>query len=200
MVFAVLATIGLTVFEYLQLSSIEKSLVSFRKIISEQEEMIDELNAERAELKSQNEILNATVGMQQVENQEEQKISEEKHLPTEFPLTGSANLQEQDTEAENYVPMTVFVLSDMSDVIATAEGTVLAVREDTEYGTYISIDHGNGYVSIYRNAGDPKVMEGDEVVRGTILFVGSGDGTQMVYQITKDGEYIDPLKMITING
>lgn len=200
MIIAVLITIGLTVFEYYQLSTIEEKLSSFRTIISEQETMIDELNKERADLKSLNEVLSATVGMQAVENEEEKKENEEKHLPSQFPLTGSAMIVEQDTEAEDYEPIIVFEMSAMSDVIAAGDGIVTSVREDSKFGTFISIDHGNGYVTIYRNAGDPKVMEGDEVVRGAIIFIGSGEGDILGYQVMQDNEFVDPMSVIEING
>ncbi|MCQ2524097.1 MAG: M23 family metallopeptidase [Lachnospiraceae bacterium] len=200
MIIAVLVAAAITAFEFIQIRRIEKDIVTFREIISEQKDMIDELNAQKAELQSQNEVLNATIGIKTVEAQEEERIMEEKHYPNSFPLTGSASYVEQDTEAENYVPIAVFEMSDISDVVSAADGVVTMVREDTNYGTFISIDHGNGYVSIYRNAGEPKVMEGDEVVRGYILFIGGGDGSLLGYQITKDGEYIDPMTIIDING
>lgn len=200
MIIAVLVAAAITAFEFIQIRRIEKDIVTFREIISEQKDMIDELHAQKAELQSQNEVLNATIGIKTVEAQEEERIMEEKHYPNSFPLTGSASYVEQDTEAENYVPIAVFEMSDISDVVSAADGVVTMVREDTNYGTFISIDHGNGYVSIYRNAGEPKVMEGDEVVRGYILFIGGGDGSLLGYQITKDGEYIDPMTIIDING
>lgn len=200
MVIAVLVAGLITAFEFIQIRRIESDIVTFKAIISEQKDMIDELHAQKAELESQNEVLNATIGIKTVEAQEEEKANEEKHIPNYFPLTGSASLVEQDTEAENYVPIAVFGMSDTSDVVAVADGIVTMVREDITYGTFISVDHGNGYVSIYRNPGEPKVMEGDEVVRGYILFIGGGEGTELGYQITKDGEFIDPMTMIDING
>lgn len=200
MIVAVCVAAALTVFEFIQINRIEKDITTFKNIINEQKEMIDTLHLEKAELQSQNEVLNATIGIKTVEAQEEEKINEEKHFPNHFPLTGSAVYVEQDTEAEGYVPIAVFEMSDISDVVATADGKVTMVREDTTYGTFISIDHGNGYISIYRNDGEPKVMEGDEVVRGSILFIGGGDGSLLGYQITKDGEYIDPMSVVEING
>lgn len=200
MIVAVLIAASLTVFEFVQIRQIEGNMATFRDIINEQKEMIDALHAERAELRSQNEVLNATIGIKTVEAQEEEKAVEEKHFPNFFPLTGSASFVEQDKEAEDYVPIAVFEMSDMSDVVAVADGTVTMVREDTTYGTFVSIDHGNGYVSIYRNEGEPKVMEGDEVVRGSIIFIGGGDGSLLGYQLTKDGEFIDPMAIVEVNG
>ena len=71
---------------------------------------------------------------------------------------------------------------------------------DVDYGNVVSIDHGNGYISIYRNKGNAVVKAGNEVTRGAILYVVGEDNTEMGYSISKDDTYIDPMEMIEING
>ena len=85
-------------------------------------------------------------------------------------------------------------------VIATAKGTVIAVNDDVEYGHNVWVDHGNGYISIYRNASSPAVKVGDEVYMGTTVFL-VGDGANMVgYQMMYQDEYVNPLDVIEIKG
>ena len=117
-------------------------------------------------------------------------------LPTEFPLTGSASMQ----EAAEGDPMCVFTASSGTMVVATANGTVTAVNDDGEYGHNVWIDHGNGYVTIYRNKGDAIVKQGDGVVQGTTLFLIGEDNTTLGYQMMKDGAYINPMDMLAISG
>ena len=69
-----------------------------------------------------------------------------------------------------------------------------------KYGNCITIDHGNGYVSIYRNAGESLVHEGDTVTKGATLMVVGSDNTKLGYQIKKDGEFINPEDLVEING
>ena len=62
------------------------------------------------------------------------------------------------------------------------------------------MDHGNGYVTIYRNQGDVIVKLGDEVAHGTTIFVIGSKNTKFGYQIMKDDVYIDPMDMLSISG
>ena len=87
-----------------------------------------------------------------------------------------------------------------STVIAAGAGTVASVTADLKYGNVITIDHGNGYTSIYRNPGDSLVHEGDTVARGATLIVISEDNTTLGYQIKSGEEFINPEDLIEING
>jgi len=116
--------------------------------------------------------------------------------PTLLPLTGSATIQKV-TEGD---PMSVFETTKGAVIVATAAGTVQESSEDADFGHRIVIDHGNGYVSIYRNEGDPLVAVGDSVSQGGVLFIVDDDNTRLGYQITKDGAYIDPSDMMEIKG
>ena len=62
------------------------------------------------------------------------------------------------------------------------------------------IDHGNGYVTIYRNDSKPVVKAGDSVVQGTTLFLIGEDNTKLGYQMQLDGTYINPTSMLSISG
>ena len=97
-------------------------------------------------------------------------------------------------------PILIFKTAEGSTIVSSGAGTVTSVTADVKYGNSISIDHGNGYVSIYRNSGDCLVHEGDVVSRGTTLFVVGDSNTTLGYQITYNGEFIDPETLIEING
>lgn len=71
-----------------------------------------------------------------------------------------------------------------------ASGTVIAINDDEIYGHSVWVDHGNGYVTIYRNKGDTTVNVEDSVVQGTTLFVIGEDNADLGYQMQKDGSYI----------
>ena len=85
-------------------------------------------------------------------------------------------------------------------VVATAKGTVIDVNDDLEYGHNIWVDHGNGYVTVYRNTNDPLVKKGDLVYQGTALFLIGGSESVVGYQIMLDGNYLNPLDLIEIKG
>ncbi len=169
----------------------------------QQQEAIALLEREKEELETQIASLNETVQILSdtvnQKTQSETQLSEQlekQTTPTEFPLTGSASMEEV-TEGE---PMCIFTAAAGAMAVSTASGTVIAVNDDSEYGHNIWIDHGNGYVTIYRNQGDVKVKQGEEVTQGTTLFLISDENSKLGYQMMKDGVYINPMDMLVISG
>ncbi len=168
-----------------------------------QEETIAQLQQEKEELEIQiaslNEkvqILSDTVNQKTQSESELSQQLERQSTPTEFPLTGSASMEEA-TEGD---PMCIFTAASGAMVVATAGGTVTAINDDGEYGHNIWIDHGNGYVTIYRNQGEVKVKQGETVSQGTTLFLIGDENNKLGYQMMKDGAYINPMDMLVISG
>ena len=155
-----------------------------------------EAEAEILELNEEIQILSETVNQKiQAESDLIAKL-ESQSLPTEFPLTGSATME----EAAEGDYMCIFSTSIGTTVVSTANGTVTAINDDVDYGHSIWVDHGNGYITIYKNQGDVTVQEGDSVVKGTTLFIIGEEDLKLGYQMKKDGEYINPMDMLAING
>lgn len=126
------------------------------KTLSEQNSKLEEQVTEQAE---EIQILSDTVS-QKVQSESELSATLEKQsLPTEFPLTGSASMEEV-SEGD---PMCIFHASVGTTVVAAASGTVIAINDDEIYGHSVWVDHGNGYVTIYRNKGDTTVNVGSVV-------------------------------------
>lgn len=169
----------------------------------------EELVAAKDALEGKVSILSETVNQKVEAEQEVQAKQEEDHLPKGFPLSGTAQMknvdeEQQQNEENTTVPADdkgiVFTAGEGINVIASGAGTVLSVDVDAQFGNVISIDHGNGYISTYKNAAKPMVKLGQEVMRGDILYVIAEDNKEMEYSIQKDGTYIDPMEMIEING
>lgn len=201
--FSVLITviaIVMTWFIYREMDRMEAEMVAMREVVSKQETTINELGIAKADLEAERTILQTSLGKQYAENIAEAEIKQERALPSGFPLTQSAEMEEQDTEAEGYVPIAVFLMDEASDVVCSGDGVVTSVREDSVFGNCVVVDHGNGYVTYYRNPGQPKVFEGDEVVRGAILFVGGLEEDKLGYQMTYHGNYVEPLEICDVFG
>lgn len=194
-----------------------------------QMEQITQLREEKEQLEASNEVLTEKVSiLSETVNQKvkaEQALAaqqEESRIPKGFPLSGSAQIKtaeettageaaaedNQDAGQENTIvnadtadtKEVIFTAAAGINVIASGAGTVTAVDTDVQYDNSVSIDHGNGYITIYRNAGNPMVKVGDEVTRGSILYVIGEENTDMAYSIKKEDTYIDPMEMIEING
>lgn len=177
------------------------------------------LVVENEELQASVQVLSSTVNLQAERKEEAAKLS----IPSEFPVNGKVSMlevtqaqidakqqeaanAEEGQEVEQLAsdePIMIFTVTDInsgSSVIAAGSGTVTAVEEDPLYGKVVEIDHGNGYVSYYRNAGAAKVAVGDNVTRGTVLFVVGANNIMIGFQITLDGQYIDPAIVVDIAG
>lgn len=171
--------------------------------IEEQEQEIAELTEENADLVSLREeltdkviILSDTINQKVEEEEAQEQEKARAHMPVGFPMSSSASLEEANSEE----PMVKLVGSVGSSIIASADGTVVSINTDSSYLHCIRIDHGNGYTSVYRNDGDVMIKEGDEVVRGAILYVIGEDNTELGYQIMYNEKYIDPMELINIDG
>lgn len=87
-----------------------------------------------------------------------------------------------------------------TQVLAAANGTVSAIRQDDMMGTIVEIDHGEGLVSLYANlAAAPTVSVGDSVRTGDIIgSVGetaaaeSGREAHLHYALLKNGQAMNP--------
>lgn len=175
---------------------LEKEIAALEEVIAKRDEQITGLEDEIAGLNTKIELLSETINQKTEIENELTAILEKQAMPTEYPLTGSATM-ENSTEGD---PMCVFTASDGITVVATASGTVIAINEDAEYGNNVWVDHGNGYVSIYRNKGTANVKLGDAVAKGTTIFIIGSDNKKFGYQIMKDQVYIDPMEVLKISG
>lgn len=178
------------------------------------------LTAEKESLAGKISSLEETLSRKEEQEHELVAAHEENYIPRGFPMSGAAQIKEEgaaaDTgeeedgagEEENTLKVEaneewkelIFVAAEGTKVVATAPGTVKEVREAEGEVSYVIIDHGNGYVTTYRNLGSPIVEEGSQVVKGVALFLVGEDNTETGYSIRKDDSYVDPLELIEIKG
>lgn len=88
-------------------------------------------------------------------------------------------------------------------VYAAAAGKVIKAKNSpgndgqyTEYGKYVKIDHGNGYVTIYAHLSDVSVHVGDEVQKGQLIgksgATGKVTGPHLHFEVQKNGQAVSP--------
>ena len=212
--------IALVIVCYIIYSAI--TINTLRDIQSRQNSEIQELTEENSSLSADNDKLETEVEQLSAainKRLEDEQLSAEEAqalaMPSGFPLSGTASmtsavddtnsttiteLTDDNKDSATGNPIVMFTAGEGSNVIASGTGTVLSVTTDAKFGNMVSIDHGNGYISIYRNAGDPLVTEGSSIDKGDIIFVVGEDNTSLGYQLQQDGKYIDPEELIEING
>ena len=93
------------------------------------------------------------------------------------------------------------IKADKTTVVkASAEGKVSSIKNDPRYGLSIVITHNNGFQTVYANLLTAEfVTEGETVESGqTLGTVGTTssfealDDSHLHFEMTKDGEYVDP--------
>ncbi|MDR0287892.1 MAG: M23 family metallopeptidase [Clostridiales bacterium] len=88
-----------------------------------------------------------------------------------------------------------------STVVAAAYGTVEVVGNDSSYGNYVKINHGNGYQTVYAHNSQILVTVGQVVDKGQpIALVGATGrvtGPHCHFEIIENGVFVDPKPFIT---
>ena len=160
----------------------------------------DELALQKAEVEEQVRVLSDTINQKVLEAEAAASEEAEARIPTGFPVTGSVTAAEP-PEEDNALEMAVYYEGALEAVVvATAKGQILSVRQNAYDNYEIQVDHGNGYVSIYTNAGHPLLEAGVEINKGTPLFLIGEDNTLIKYQVSKDGALIDAYDVMKIDG
>jgi len=197
---------------------VERSAKQVEQIVQLKEEN-ERLAEEKKSLEDRASSLEETLEKKEAQEHELVAAHEENYIPRGFPMSGAAQILEEDTaaetegeeaqdeddntlkvEAKDEWKERVFVSTEGTKVVATAPGTIKEVREAEGEVSYVVIDHGNGYVTTYRNLGSPIVEEGSQVLKGVALFLVGENNTETGYSIRKDEGYVDPLELIEIKG
>ncbi len=184
------------IYDSIALKDAQEQIVEQIVIINNLTDENEALSVENSTLTSKVTVLSETVSKKTAMEDAISLETVENALPKGFPLSGSASMEEV-TEGD---PMLQFTATQGINVITTGTGTVRSVDVDADYGTKVIIDHGNGYISIYRNNGTALVKTGEELGKGYILFTVGEENQKLGYQIMKEEEYINPMQIIDING
>ncbi len=171
----------------------EQKLEKQQKAASDEAKRYDEAIDK---LEKELEYVSSTVTLQKAEIEELKAQKDKLYNPVLLPLTGAATI----VETGDVEPMCIFNASEGALVVSTASGTVTEVIEEPEQGYKVTIDHGNGYITIYRNTDAPKVKQGDEVMQGMTIYVIDRSSPELGYQIMKDGVFVNPMDIIEIDG
>jgi murein DD-endopeptidase MepM/ murein hydrolase activator NlpD len=121
-------------------------------------------------------------------------------FPSAFPVEGTLT---QGFSPENQHYGIDIAAREQSEIKSIADGTVINAGWTINYGYVIYVQHGNGYMSVYKHGARLFVQEGDIVLKGDLLGT-VGDkgalsfGSHLHLEIWKNGVAQDP-QMYLIN-
>ena len=137
---------------------------------------------------------------------------EKKELAFEKPVEGEImkvfakdNLVFSNTLQEWTTHLGIDIKADKTTVVKSAEaGTIKTIKNDPRYGLTITIEHDNGYQTVYANLLSSEfVVEGEKVEKSqSIGTVGNtatfeiSDEPHLHFEVLKDGVQIDPTTVI----
>ena len=88
-----------------------------------------------------------------------------------------------------------------STVYASKAGTVIVSTTNSVRGQYVVISHGSGNTTLYQHMSKRLVKVGDVVTQGQAIGVtgssGVGSGPHLHFEITENGNLVNPLKYLT---
>jgi murein DD-endopeptidase MepM/ murein hydrolase activator NlpD len=89
-------------------------------------------------------------------------------------------------------------------VLATMKGTVIYTGFDPNYGSVITVQHSNGFVSVYKHNALLLKKDGDEIESGDVIaLVGNtgslSTGDHLHFEIWYKGKPVDPREYINFN-
>ncbi|MCR4788751.1 MAG: M23 family metallopeptidase [Lachnospiraceae bacterium] len=190
--------ICLLIYDSIVIKNLKTDLIKEIAANNELTDRNESLSVENDTLSSKVAVLSETVSKKAATETAITTEETENAIPKGFPLSGGTSTMESAMDGDN--PMIKFSASTGINIVSSGTGTVIAVEDDIDYGNRIIIDHGNGYRSIYRNAGKVLVKTGESIGKGYILFAIDDSNTAIGYQIMLNDEYIDPMDVIEING
>jgi murein DD-endopeptidase MepM/ murein hydrolase activator NlpD len=83
-------------------------------------------------------------------------------------------------------------------VYAAASGTVSQATYNSSLGNFVTIDHGNGYSTLYAHASSLLVRAGQKVSKGEIIArvgnTGFSTGPHLHFEIRRNGTPVDPMQ------
>ena len=166
--------------------------------------------AENKENSGTNENASANENNSTIENTDENNESANQTSDTEFifPVEGEVikefakdNLIYSETLEEWITHTGIDIKADRTTVVkSVANGTVKSIKNDPRYGLTVTIEHDNGYTSVYSSLLTAEfVKEGEQVTQGqTIGTVGNSavfevaEDNHLHFELLKDGSGINP--------
>lgn len=91
-----------------------------------------------------------------------------------------------------------YTSSEMFDIVAVYQGSVIKVEDNSYLGKTIQIRHENGLISIYQSLSDVIITEGEYVQKGQVIaksgssLLTNNTGNNLHFEINNNGEVLNP--------
>ena len=87
-----------------------------------------------------------------------------------------------------------------SYIRAAGAGSVADTGDDPVYGRFVTVDHGDGYLTLYAHASEILVEAGQRVRRNEVIALtgntGRSTAPHLHFEIRLNGDTVDPMTMV----
>ena len=101
----------------------------------------------------------------------------------------------------NHMGIDIGRVGTTTQAVASKAGTVIISGYNKYRGNYVVVSHGSGYTTTYQHLSKRSVNVGDKVAQGQVVGItgstGVSSGPHLHFEITENGEIVDPLKYLT---
>ncbi|HKK94471.1 MAG TPA: M23 family metallopeptidase [Longimicrobiales bacterium] len=130
------------------------------------------------------------------------RIDPEPSSPESWPLSEAGFVTRpllEDAPAEH--PGLDIAVPQGTWIRASGAGVVLDVGQDPVYGEFVTLDHGDGLVTLYGHASRTFVERGQQVRRDEVIALSGNTGRSTAphlhFEIRREGEALDPTTFVT---
>lgn len=125
----------------------------------------------------------------------------EQSLPTSWPLTQEGFVTQNLLEgADGVHPGLDIAVPSHSYIRAAGAGSVADTGDDPVYGRFVTVDHGDGYLTLYAHASEILVEAGQRVRRNEVIALtgntGRSTAPHLHFEIRLNGDTVDPMTMV----
>lgn len=157
-----------------------------------------------AQLDKMNVMLDATgASFVDVATNVTQTLAQKNNVPSGFPVEDGIVTTEFNPDGNTLVSdgrvhkgIDLSTKGQSAPIMATAGGTVMEADYHSDFGFYVKVDHGNGFITLYAHNAANLVQVGDNVKKGDIIAMtgstGMSTGIHCHYEIQLNGIYQDP--------
>lgn len=154
----------------------------------------------------ENQISRSEASFENIREFMEQQFKELRHIPSISPATGRFSSgfglrTHPVTGEEGKMHFGIDISNNRwTPIYSTADGVVDVVKNSDNFGNYVSVNHGNGYITEYGHMEKPIVKIGQFVQRGSILGymgrTGRATGVHVHYELHRDDIPINPINFV----
>jgi murein DD-endopeptidase MepM/ murein hydrolase activator NlpD len=180
--------------------SLKEDLKHINFIISSIQNTLPEVESNENQSNSLSQILSRYLAANSNEEEKQVLTSEQlqtQQIPNQIPLLEEYAVSQKFSEMHQGIDLAAEL---GSQVVAAGLGAVVSVHFHPLLGNVVEIDHLNGYQTRYAHLVTAIVESGQLIKQGeTIGFVGNtgrSSAPHLHFEISKDGEKINPLSLI----